>query len=288
MRQSDRETRVFDPALGFAPLIDVIEVTDSTLARRGDRWWMYLAGEAAGHEGIRLFSASLPAGAPLGAHGWRLTPDPGDPTRIALLAESRASAAWDLRGGRHCPCYVKGFDPGCGAWLERVYYAGARETPWGPYRIGFLEWDGECWREQAEPVFAAVEDWERGSVFEPNVLYAEGRWKMWYVAGSNADDYLVHGFSESLDGRGGWSAHRRFSTPEEKLRLLGPARARRLRGRVLAGVGWEVRGAACDGSLVVPLRHALVRSSPVERARADPDRRRARLARGPLEALVAL
>jgi len=217
LRQSDRETRVFDPALGFAPLIDVIEVTDSTLARRGDRWWMYLAGEAAGHEGIRLFSASLPAGAPLGAHGWRLTPDPGDPTRIALLAESRASAAWDLRGGRHCPCYVKGFDPGCGAWVERVYYAGAPETPWGPYRIGFLEWDGERWREQAEPVFAAVEDWERGSVFEPNVLYAEGRWKMWYVAGSNADDYLVHGFSESLDGRGGWSAHRRFSTPEEKL-----------------------------------------------------------------------
>ena len=78
MRQSDRETRVFDPALGFAPLIDVIEVTDSALARRGDRWWMYLAGEAAGHEGIRLFSASLPAGAPLRAHGWRLTPDPGD------------------------------------------------------------------------------------------------------------------------------------------------------------------------------------------------------------------
>jgi len=45
----------------------VIEVTDSTLARRGDRWWMYLAGEAAGQEGIRLFSASLAAGAPLSA-----------------------------------------------------------------------------------------------------------------------------------------------------------------------------------------------------------------------------
>ena len=61
------ETKVFDPADGFAPLTNVIELTDSTLARRGDRWWMFLAGEAVGHEGIRLFSASLPAGAPLAA-----------------------------------------------------------------------------------------------------------------------------------------------------------------------------------------------------------------------------
>jgi hypothetical protein len=212
-----RETRVFDPAEGFAPLTNVVELTDSTLGRRGDRWWMYLAGEALGHEGIRLFSASLPAGAPLAATGWRVTAEPGDPTRIALLAPSERSAAWDLRGGRHCPCYARGLDPRSGEWKERVYYAGAAETPWGPYAIGYLEWDGERWREQAEPAFVAREPWERGSVYEPNVVYADGRWKMWYVAGSNQADYLVQCVSESDDGRSGWSPSRRFSDPDEKL-----------------------------------------------------------------------
>jgi hypothetical protein len=217
MKPNDVETRVFDPAQGFAPLTNVIEVTDATLARRGNRWWMYLAGEAAGHEGIRLFSASLPEGAPLAAGGWRLTAESADPTRIALLAPSDASAAWDLRGGRHCPCYVRGFDPRRGEWVERIYYAGAPETPWGPYRIGFLEWDGTCWREQAEPVFAATEDWERGSVYEPNVLYVDGRWKMWYVAGSNQEDHLVQAFSESEDGCSRWSPHKPFMPAENKV-----------------------------------------------------------------------
>src|SRR5262245_56893767 len=211
------ETRVFDPALGFAPLTNVVELTDATLALRGGRWWMYLAGEALGHEGIRLFSASLPAGAPLAATGWTPTAEPGDPTRIALLAASERSAAWDLRGGRHCPCYVRGFDPGPGAWVERIYYAGAPETPWGPYAIGYLEWDGAAWREQERPVLGAVEEWERGSVYEPNVVYADGRWKMWYVAGSNQSDYLVQCYAESADGRTGWSARRRFMPAEDKV-----------------------------------------------------------------------
>ena len=57
-----KEIKIFDPADGFAPFTDPIELTDSTVAKRGDRWWMYLAGEVSGHEGIQLFSASLPAG----------------------------------------------------------------------------------------------------------------------------------------------------------------------------------------------------------------------------------
>src|SRR5262245_5626865 len=105
-------SRVFDPRDGFGALANVIEVTDATLGRRGDRWWMYLAGEAVGHEGIRLFSASLRTGAPLAASGWSLTAEPEDPRKVALLAPSERSAAWDLRGGRHCPAYVRGFDPG--------------------------------------------------------------------------------------------------------------------------------------------------------------------------------
>ena len=66
------ETKIFDPKDGFAPLTNVVEITDASVAKRGDRWWMYVAGEALGHEGIQLFSASLPAGAPLSAQGWTL------------------------------------------------------------------------------------------------------------------------------------------------------------------------------------------------------------------------
>lgn len=120
-------------------------------------------------------------------------------------------------GGRHCPSYVRGWDPHKDAWVERIYYAGSAENLWGPYTIGFLEWDGEQWQEQPEPAFGASEDWEHGSVYEPNLVYHEGKWKLWYVAGSNHEDYLVHGYSESTDGRSGWTHHTVFATPEMKM-----------------------------------------------------------------------
>jgi hypothetical protein len=211
------ETKIFDPADGFSPFTDVAELTDATVAKRGDQWWMYLAGEVNGHVGIQLFSASLPAGTPLAATGWRLTPHPHDPKRVAPLATHELSKAWDLKGGRHCPSYVKGRDPQTGNWIERIYYAGAAENLWGPYAIGYLEWDGSKWADQSDPIFIANEDWERGSVYEPNLIYANGMWKMWYVAGSNKDDYLIHGFAESADGRTGWSTHQIFIPPSEKV-----------------------------------------------------------------------
>ncbi len=210
------EKKIFDPADGFAPLLDVGELTDATLALRGNQWWMFLAGEGGGCEGIELFSASLPEGSPLAATGWRLTTRPGESQKIAPLAGHGLSKDWDLRGGRHCPAYVKGFDPANGLWVERIYYSGAPENPWGPYSIGFLEWDGRRWAEQPAPVFVATEAWEHGSVYEPNLMYADGKWKMWYVAGANQDDYLVQGFSESADGRS-WGMHKIFASPEEKL-----------------------------------------------------------------------
>jgi hypothetical protein len=211
-----KETKIFDPAEGFSPLTDAVEITDSTVTKRGDQWWMYVAGQATGHEGIRLFSASLPAGSPLSAQGWSLTPDCHDPARIALLAGHESSKAWDLKGGRHCPAYVRGWDPEREKWVERIYYAGGAANLWGPYAIGYLEWDGKEWVDQPESVFIAEEDWEHGSVYEPNLLYADGKWKMWYVAGSNVEDYLVQGFAESADGRN-WSGRKIFIPPEEKI-----------------------------------------------------------------------
>jgi hypothetical protein len=112
---------------------------------------------------------------------------------------------------------VKGWDPQKGEWVERLYYAGAAEDLWGPYTIGYLEWDGSAWQDQSSPVFVANEEWEHGSVYEPNLIYHDGKWKMWYVAGSNQEDYLVHGYAESLDGRSEWSTHVVFAPPEMKL-----------------------------------------------------------------------
>src|SRR5689334_19880987 len=78
---------------------------------------------------------------------------------------------WDGDGGRHSPAYVKGWDPGEGKWVDRIYYAGAADNLWGPYTIGFLQWDRGEWLDQPEPAFAANEEWEHGSMYEPNLVY---------------------------------------------------------------------------------------------------------------------
>lgn len=212
-----KKTKIFDPADGFLPFTDVAEIADATVVKRGNQWWMYVAGQRKKDRGIHLFSASLAPGLPLSATGWRLTADRNDPTHVALLAGYESSGAWDLKGGRHCPSYVTGWDPVRKLWVDRIYYAGAAENPWGPYAIGFLEWDGFQWVDQPEPVFAANEGWEHGSVYEPNLIYHDGKWKLWYVAGSNQENYLVHGFAESADGQTGWSTHKIFAPPEMKV-----------------------------------------------------------------------
>jgi hypothetical protein len=191
------------------------DLLDASVTKWGEAWWMVLAGQPAGYGATDLYSAALPEGAALSAAGWKPLRDSAG--QLVPLSARQRSAAWDGRGGRHCPSYVKGWDPDREVWVERIYYAGAAENLWGPYTIGFLEWDGEQWQDQPEPAFAANEDWEHGSVYEPNLIYHDGKWKMWYVAGSNHEDYLVQGYAESADGRGGWSKHSPFSTPEMKI-----------------------------------------------------------------------
>jgi hypothetical protein len=209
-----RETKIFDPHDPDCGT-NGAELLDATVVKRGDRSWMYLAGQAHGYGAPLIYSASLPAGAPLAAAGWTITRDRDE--EVVPLTGQESSMQWDLKGGRHCPCYVKGIDPGTGQFVERIYYAGAAENIWGPYTIGFLEWNGNHWIDQPEPVFIATQDWEHCSVYEPNLVYDEGKWKMWYVAGSNMDDYLIHGYSESLDGRTNWTEPRIFAPPEMKM-----------------------------------------------------------------------
>jgi hypothetical protein len=205
------ETKIFDPKDSPGGT----EVLDASVMHRDNQWWMYLAGQAGGYGATQLFSACLAPGCTLSASGWRLTLD--DAGRVIPLCGNQKSFAWDGGGGRHCPSYVRGWDPHKKAWVERLYYAGAAENLWGPYTIGYLEWDGASWQDQPSPAFVANEDWEHGSVYEPNLIYHDGKWKMWYVAGSNQENYLIHGYAESQDGRSGWSKHVIFAPPEFKL-----------------------------------------------------------------------
>lgn len=211
---SGTEIKIFDPrdpltGLGGAELLD------ASVVNRQEKWWMYLAGQAHGYGATDIYSASLSPGAPLSATGWKLTRDKAE--ELAPVGGRSFSSAWDGKGGRHCPSYVKGWDSRRGDWVERIYYAGAAENLWGPYTIGFLQWDGQKWVDQPEPAFFANEGWEHGSVYEPNLVYHDGRWKMWYVAGSNQEDYLIQGYAESEDGKSGWSKHEVFAPPEMKM-----------------------------------------------------------------------
>jgi hypothetical protein len=210
MNLKGTETKLFDPN-DASTASNGAELLDSSVVKRGDQWHMFLAGQAHGFGAPQFYGASLAPHTPLSATGWNLARDPSG--ELIPLAPPSTSGAWDADGGRHCPSYVKGYDPHANRWVERLYYAGGAEFIWGPYTIGYLEWDGTSWLPQSEPVFCATEDWEHGSVYEPNLIYHDGKWKMWYVAGSNHEKYLVHGYSESLDGRT-WGPHTLFASAE--------------------------------------------------------------------------
>lgn len=210
-------TVIFDPRKGFGTISNLRTMTDCTVVKREDQWWMFACGIEKGARKTNFYSASLPAGASLSAEGWTITSDPLDPGTATLLADNKESFWWDGEGGRHCPSYVRGWDSQQKRWIERIYYAGAAHNMFGPYSIGYLEWDGAQWAEQSAPVFTANEYWEHGSVYEPNLIYHDGLWKMWYVAGANQDDYLVQGYAESPDGRTNWSRHQIVFAAEDKV-----------------------------------------------------------------------
>ena len=207
---------------------------------------------------------------PLSATGWKITRDAAG--KPAPVAGRNPSWTWDGNGGRHCPSHVKGWDPAKSEWVERIYYAGAADNLWGPYTIGFLQWDGDKWIDQPEPAFAANEDWEHGSVYEPNLIYHDGKWKMWYVAGSNQEDYLVHGYAESEDGCTGWSKHAVFAPPEMKMfDFCVRQRGGHIRRDIRPRLGRRRHAAARDWIVVVQSRQAVGYTLGLESAGPDHD-----------------
>jgi hypothetical protein len=179
---------------------DSVSATETKIFDPGD--------PSTGTGGAELLDALKPT-------GWKLSRNSSG--ELLPLASRSRSSAWDGNGGRHCPSHVRGWDPHRNDWVERIYYAGAADHLWGPYTIGFLEWTGGQWIDQSQPVFTASVAWEHESVYEPNLIYHDGMWKLWYVAGSNQENYLVHGYSESRDGRTGWSEPRIFAPSDMKM-----------------------------------------------------------------------
>ena len=207
------EHKLYDPADPATPAHGS-ELLDPSAVLRNGQWTLFSAGQAHCFGPPNLFSATLPPGAPLSPSGWTVARDPSG--ELLPVASGDRSAPWDAGGGRHCPSYVCGVDPATNRPIERIYYAGAADHIGGPYSIGYLEWDGERWLDQPEPAFLAAEPWEHDSVYEPNLLFHDGLWKLWYVAGANRDDYLVHGYAESPDGRSNWK-RTIFAPPEMKM-----------------------------------------------------------------------
>jgi hypothetical protein len=202
----DTKVKLFDPKDGFGAIKSIRVFTDASVVKRGHQWWMIGGGFDVRKGNIVLLSASLPVGAPLSATGWSITTDPGDPTAALELVPPAAKGSWDGVGGLHCPSYVRGWDPSAGDWRERIYYAGSSTSFAGPYSIGYLEWNGSHWTRHGDsPVFTATEPWEIPTVAEPNVIYYDGKWRMWYLAGPDKANQFLQGYAESIDGKTNWT-----------------------------------------------------------------------------------
>ncbi len=103
------ESKVFDPrdpATGSGGA----EVSDACVVKRGNQWWMYLAGQAKGYGATDLYSASLPPDAPLSAQSWALTRD-GD-GNLKPLTGRGMSRNWDGRGGKALSILCPRMGPG--------------------------------------------------------------------------------------------------------------------------------------------------------------------------------
>jgi len=199
--------QIFDRAAGFAPVENLVAIGDPNVQKLGDRWWMFVGAAHAGDK-VNLFSASLPAGAPLSSDEWTITTVPGDPAEATALVEHPDEGRWDE--WLHTPSYAQGPAGEEHAPCERIYYTGSQAATGDErlFSIGVLERSGGLWRRREEPVLRGRG--ARKNVLEPKVLWSGGKWRMWVMATAkeagpeDLPDYQIH-YLESDDGIGGWS-----------------------------------------------------------------------------------
>jgi hypothetical protein len=74
-----------------------------------------VAGQAHGSGATEIYRACLPAGEPLAPSRWKVIRNSaGD---LEPIAGRSLSVRWDGKGGRHCPSYVRGWDPEKNVWV---------------------------------------------------------------------------------------------------------------------------------------------------------------------------
>jgi hypothetical protein len=125
-RNSGIELKIFDPRDPSTGL-EGTELLDASVVKRGNRWWMYLAGQVGGYGATDIYSASLPEGAPLSATGWELSKgSPPPETGLWWCASDTPSASLTR-------------------WGEPVQIMTAEDRGWhsGPWKPSFQSDQGD-------------------------------------------------------------------------------------------------------------------------------------------------
>lgn len=215
---------IFGMLDGFKPITNLLGAGDPNVHKIDDQWWMFFGGFQKTLKN-NLFSATLPKGEPLhNGMTWEITADPGRPHKALALVDQPDKGEWD-HYGLHEPCFVDGLTAspeGQQVRCRRIYYAGRSSRRVlgndAPYSIGFLESTSAGWWRHGEPV--VVGDARNPSALGPKVLYADGKWRMWFRAApqepAKGDRPIAEiRYTESDDGVRGWTEPTSFSSRED-------------------------------------------------------------------------
>ena len=193
----------------------LLGVSDPDLHREGDVTSM-LIGAMTRRLTVRIVQARTPPGVGVAEDRWEFVTDARG--RAVELGAPSSRRAWD-GAGMHTPCYVRG-EAG-GREVERIYYAGRRSLagtgPNSRFAIGLLEKRDGAWTRRSGPVLTG--DTARPSALEPYVVWADGRWRIWFLSAigevgrGEQPDYELR-YSESDDGEE-WEPPEVFASTEE-------------------------------------------------------------------------
>ncbi len=153
-----------------------VQVTSAILLPDG-RWALYFDYETAKGDGD--FTTAI---------GVATAPTPTGPWEVAAASAIDTTEAWSDGGVKH---------PSVVATVDEVVMFFVAVDEQGTGRIArATSTDGVRWRSDPQPILEPAQEWERGSLTQPNVVRDGARWIMLY-AGRTASS---HGFAVSSDG----------------------------------------------------------------------------------------